>query len=161
MKSFSQIKKERNLSTKITLISLIACIVVAFVFYICLKSVKHPFATPSLFSFMLFFMLTGITFTILSAVKKDFFVYVAGVVSLVVGLAMLLAVFHVKWYITVASCVVLAIIGFLLLLVFAVDKTAFYADNDDPEYKDYKARRAEKAGEEKKEEELPELKSYK
>ena len=162
MKSFAEIKKERTVNTKIIIFSLIACILVSFIFYITMKSVKKPFATPSLFSFMLFFMLAGVTYITIASLKKDFFIYIAGSLSLVLGTILLLTLFKaIKWYVIVASAVVMLLIAFLLLLAFGASKTVFVADNEGSEYKDYKQRRAEKPVEEKKEEELPELKSFK
>lgn len=166
MKSFNQLKKERTIGVQVKLIVLCVCLLVSLIAYVILKAgVKDFYTYPSLFSFALFFSLFGVSYLVIAILKKDAISYFVSAFCIVVGLVLFLITAKVNAWIIVAVAVVLLIVAFLLGMVFSAEKltTPTIAKNESADYKNYKERRAEaeKNKEEKKEEELPEIKSYK
>lgn len=166
MKSFNQLKKERTIGVQVKLIVLCVCLLLSLITYVILKAgVKNFYTYPSLFSFALFFSLFGVSYLVITILKKDAIAYYASALSIVIGLVLFLITAKVNVWIIIAVAVVLLIVAFLLGMVFSAEKLTapMIAKNETDDYKNYKERRAEaeKNKEEKKEEELPEIKSYK
>ncbi len=166
MKSFNQLKKERTIGVQVKLIVLCVCLLLSLITYVILKAgVKNFYTYPSLFSFALFFSLFGVSYLVITILKKDAIAYYASALSIVIGLVLFLITAKVNAWIIIAVAVVLLIVAFLLGMVFSAEKLTapMIAKNETDDYKNYKERRAEaeKNKEEKKEEELPEIKSYK
>lgn len=166
MKSFNQLKKERTIGVQVKLIVLCVCLLLSLITYVILKAgVKNFYTYPSLFSFALFFSLFGVSYLVITILKKDAISYYASALSIVIGLVLFLITAKVNVWIIIAVAVVLLIAAFLLGMVFSAEKLTapMIAKNETDDYKNYKERRAEaeKNKEEKKEEELPEIKSYK
>lgn len=166
MKSFNQLKKERTIGVQVKLIDLCVCLLISLITYVILKAgVKNFYTYPSLFSFALFFSLFGVSYLVITILKKDAISYYASALSIVVGLVLFLITAKVNAWIIIAVAVVLLIVAFLLGMVFSAEKLTapMIAKNETDDYKNYEERRAEaeKNKAEKPEEELPEIKSYK
>lgn len=166
MKSFSQLKKERRVGMQVKLIDLCCCLLISLVVYVVLKAgVKDFYTYPSLFSFALFFSAFGVSYLVIAALKKDGLSYFASAFSLVVGLVLFLCTAKINAWIIVVVGVVSLIIAFLSGTAFLSEKLSapMIAKNECDDYKDYKQRKAEAELEkaDEKEEELPEIKSYK
>ena len=161
--TFERFKKKSELSVKIKLLILAISILVGFTVFIVLECMKKPPFSPVGFGFTVFFMLFGAVYFFLAIFKKDLSGYVAGAISLTIGLVLLLAiVVYAKWYVTLISAVVLLSVLAVLLFAIATPQLAVYGKNEDPEYKDYKQRREEANAQPSiEEEELPEIKSFK
>lgn len=163
MKTFAEVKKKSEFSVRLKLIILAISVLVAFTVFIVFECVKNPPFSPIGFGFMVFFMLFGLAYFSFAIFSKDLSGYLAGALSLVIGLVLLLAiVVEVKWYITLISAIVLLSILVILLFAIVTPKLLVHAKNEDPEYKNYIERRKEKEQEKQEEvEELPEIKSFK
>ena len=85
--------------------------------------------------------------------------------SIMLGLALLYVLINVisMWWIGLIAVIILWVVVALFSFMTAGNKTEEIALNKDPEYKDYKTRKAEKEEAEKnaEEEPLPEIKSFK
>lgn len=161
MESFEKMKRKNEFSIKIKLLILAVSILIGFTFFIVFECLKNPPFNPIGFGFTVFFALFGLLYFFFAIFTKDLSGYVAGALSLTIGLVLLLAiVVKVKWYITLISAIVLFSVLAVLLFAIVTPKLTVYGKNEDPEYKNYKQRREEKAAEAQ-EEPLPEIKSFK
>lgn len=149
----------------ITLLSILIC-VVALTFTILDATgtitlwsyLWHPAFTFLLFAFAGF----GIICIVLGVSKKSPWFYFLSAILL--GLALFgILIHYLAWWICLIAIIVLWIISALLSFISTGNKTESIALNDKPDYKNYKERREEKlkAEQEKGEEELPEIKSFK
>lgn len=147
----------------IVLLSILICIV-AFTFCILdfTGSVViwgylwHPILT--------FFLIVCVGFGVICFVlgvldKLPWFYFLA---SVLLGLSVVgILIHYVPWWICLIAIVVVWIITALICLVSAGNHTESIALNDKPDYKNYKERRAEKLEAEDKDEDIPEIKSFK
>lgn len=160
--SLDKVKRKTEFSVRLKLLILAISVIVGFITFIVLQCIKNPPFNPIGFGFMVFFMLFGLAYFILSVFLKDLSGYLAGVISLTIGLVLLLSiVVKVKWYVTLISALVLLSVLVILLFALALPKLVVYGKNEDSEYKNYKQRREELESQPKQEEELPSIKSFK
>lgn len=112
--------------------------------------------TTSCFALALGYLVIGLVFNYK-------FAYVVASIGLFFGTLFLLVVCMVKFWAIIIIMVALALVLFLCFFLVYRKKLVLVADNEKPDYKDYKTRKAEedlvKANQ--KEEELPEIKSFK
>ena len=161
MSEFDKVKKKTELSIKIKLLILAISILVGFTVFIIFECIKNPPFSPIGFGFTVFFMLFGAVYFFFAIFNKDLSGYLAGAISLTVGLVLLLAiVVDVKWYVTLISGIVLFSVLMLLLFAIVTPKLVVYGKNEDPQYKNYKQRRDENPSQQE-QEDLPEIKSFK
>ena len=97
---------------------------------------------PSLTFFFCAFVGFGITCFVLGFLNKSTWFFFLS--SILLGLALFYAMMqYVAWWVGLIIVLVLWII-FAVLSVISLGKKTEYADNDNPDYKDYKQRREEK-----------------
>lgn len=78
-----------------------------------------------------------------------------------IGLILLL-ILLVAWYFVLFAAVIVFLLFWLVSTMLYSRKLTFVADNEKPDYKNYEQRKAEEAARDpEKEEELPEIKSFK
>lgn len=108
-----------------------------------------------------FFFSVAIFYLVFAIIKKDRFSGVISYFTAAIGLVLLL-ILLVKWYFVLLAAVFVFLLFWLVSTALYSQKLTVVADNEKPDFKTYEQRKAEEAAKEpEKEEELPEIKSFK
>lgn len=108
----------------------------------------------------LFYAIT-LSFVVISIVFKYPLGYLFASGAFILGTLLLLILCKVSAWIIAIITVALILVAFLSFFLAYRNKLVLVADNEKPDYKDYKTRVQESANQPVKEEELPEIKSFK
>ena len=108
-----------------------------------------------------FFFSVAIFYLVFALVKKDRFSGIIAYFTAAIGLVLLLMLF-VEWYFVLLAAVFVFLLFWLISTALYSQKLTLVADNEKPDFKTYEQRKAEEAAKKpEKEEELPEIKSFK
>ena len=163
-----EIKNQKQVRFNAIIISLIAALVVGLIALFVDYSISNIDSKPLkiLFSIGVGFTTTcfviAISFIVISAIFKYSFGYLIATIVLLVGTLILFILCGMEPWIIVILMAGLSLIAFLSFFLIYRYKLVLVADNEKPDYKDYKTRLAEKEENKPTEEQpLPEIKSFK
>ena len=154
-------KKYKGLDIIVSAIAFIFIIVVASVFGI-LKTLNVLKVEASTFKIIMMVLTLGIGvyLTVFAIIKKGGYELAVGSILAIIGLALLLSVLKVHFVIIIIVSVALLLIAILALFIVKAPKLEFVTTDKEEGYEPYmdKLKREKEA---EKEEELPEIKSFK
>lgn len=161
------IEKTQGKNILVRVIGLIAGLVVGLVTFIVTytntqdKETAARILTAVDAFFCGFFFSLAIFYLVFAIIKKDRFSGVISYFTAAIGLVLLL-ILLVKWYFVLLAAVFVFLLFWLVSTALYSQKLTVVADNEKPGFKTYEQRKEEEAFEEReKEEELPEIKSFK